>query len=181
VGGTDATAELVLVIVTAVAPPIAEASVTVACTDWPPTTRVWASVSEASCRPAGAGSVTVSRANCERPLYEALIVTATANGTVCAVTVNVAVDAPAATVTLAGTVARVTSSLDSATVAPPAGATPLSVTVPVTVLPLLTSVEESVTEASVATPATGLTFSTAVCVTWPAVAEMAAKSAAATG
>src|SRR5437762_287206 len=45
--------------------------------------------------------------------------------------VNVALVAPAATVTLEGTVAAAVLLLESATVAPPAGAAPLNVTVPV--------------------------------------------------
>jgi len=56
------------------------------------------------------------------------------------VTVNVAVVAPATTVTLAGTVAAAVLLLDSVTTAPPAGAAPLSVTVPVEVPPPVTDV-----------------------------------------
>ena len=104
--------------------------------------------------------------------------TEVANATVWAVMVNVAVVAPAATVTLAGTVATLVLLLASVTAAPPAGAAAFNVTVPVDVAPLATTVGEMDTPAS-ATPA-GATFSTAVCVTWPAVAEMAAKSAVAT-
>ena len=51
------------------------------------------------------------------------------------VTANVALVAPTATVTLAGTVAANVLSLDNDTTAPPAGAGPLSVTVPVEGLP----------------------------------------------
>src|SRR5207245_1511299 len=55
-------------------------------------------------------------------------------------TVNVALVAPAATVTLDGTCATVALLLESATVAPPAGAAPLSVTVPVEEFPPVTLV-----------------------------------------
>ena len=55
------------------------------------------------------------------------------------VTVNVALVAPTGTVTLAGTVAAVLS-LDSVTCAPPAGAGPSSVAVPVELLPPVTVV-----------------------------------------
>jgi len=127
----------------------------------------------------GAAELTVSEANWDTPPNAALIVTEAPIAIACAVIVNVAVVAPSATVTLGGTVAMVVLLLDSVTAAPPAGAAALSVTVPVPVPPLGMSV--GVTDsADSATPA-GETFSTAVWVTWPAVAEMAAKSSAATG
>jgi hypothetical protein len=52
--------------------------------------------------------------------------------------VNVAVVAPAATVTLAGTCAAATLLLDNVTTAPPAGAGPVRVTVPVDEVPPIT-------------------------------------------
>ena len=55
--------------------------------------------------------------------------------TLLVLTVNVALLAPAATVTLAGTVAVDVPLLDRETAAPPPGAGPLSVTVPVEVCP----------------------------------------------
>src|SRR2546422_7657478 len=61
------------------------------------------------------------------------------------VTVNVTLVAPAGTVTLAGTVAAVLS-LDSVTCAPPAGAGPSSVAVPVELLPPVTVVGLSASE-----------------------------------
>ena len=62
------------------------------------------------------------------------------------VTMNVAELPPAATVTLAGTLATVGWLLDSATTVPPAGALPLSVTVPVEELPAFTVEGESVND-----------------------------------
>jgi hypothetical protein len=55
-------------------------------------------------------------------------------------TVNVALVAPAAIITVDGTVAAAVLVLESATVAPPAGAAPLSVTVPVEEFPPITLV-----------------------------------------
>ena len=64
-------------------------------------------------------------------------------------TVNVALVAPAATVTLDGTLAAVVLLLESPTVAPPAGAGPLSVTVPVEEFPPVTLVGLTVNEEGV--------------------------------
>src|SRR5437762_3469446 len=70
--------------------------------------------------------------------------------TVVVATLNVAVVAPAATVTEAGTVAAVLL-LASITTAPPAGAAALSVTVPVLFAPPVTVAGFSVIEASTGT------------------------------
>jgi hypothetical protein len=64
------------------------------------------------------------------PLYEAEIVTEVETRTTEVLTANVALVAPAGTVTLGGTLAAPLL-LESATCAPPVGAGPLSVTVPV--------------------------------------------------
>jgi hypothetical protein len=66
------------------------------------------------------------------------------------VTVNVAVVAFAATVTLAGTVAAAVLLLDSVTTAPAAGAGPFNVTVPVDGVPPITVVGLKLTEVNVA-------------------------------
>ena len=70
--------------------------------------------------------------------------------TVFVATVNLAVVAPAATVTDAGTVAALRLLLVNATTAPPAGAAALSVTVPVLFAPPVSVAGFSVIEASVA-------------------------------
>ena len=62
------------------------------------------------------------------------------------VAVNVAVVAPAATVTEAGTVAAEVFELDNVTTAPPVGAATCKVTVPVLVAPAVTEVGVSATE-----------------------------------
>jgi len=71
-------------------------------------------------------------------------VTAVDAETALVVTVNAALVAPAAIVTLAGTLATVVLLLESATCAPPAGAGPLSVTIPVDEFPPTTIVGFSV-------------------------------------
>ena len=76
------------------------------------------------------------------------------------VTMKVAVVAPAATVTLAGTVAAEVLLLDRDTMAPPTGAGPLRVTVPVEGLPPTTLVGFTATEDMVT--GTGVTISAAV-------------------
>src|SRR6266403_120634 len=86
-------------------------------------------------------------------------------------TVNVALLAPAATVTLAGTVAVDVVLLERETVAPPAGAGPLSVTVPVEGDAPVTLVGFSVSEERVGR-ACGSTVSEAVMVTPAYDAEM---------
>ena len=77
------------------------------------------------------------------------------------VTVNVAVEAPDATVTLAGTVAAAVTEDVRVTTAPPEGALPVSVTVPVELVPPRTLVGERVTDVRAA----GVTVRVAVWVT----------------
>ena len=84
--------------------------------------------------------------------------------TIFVATVNVAVVAPAATVTEAGTVAALVLLLVNATTAPPAGAAALSVTVPVLFAPPVTAVGFTVTLFKAAGPA-GFTVRVAVLAT----------------
>ncbi len=74
------------------------------------------------------------------PPQEAEMVTEVDAVTVAVLTVKVALLAPAATVTLVGTVATAVLLLGKLTKAPPLGAPPLSVTVPGTELPPTTLV-----------------------------------------
>jgi hypothetical protein len=74
------------------------------------------------------------------------MVTVVDAATALVLTVKDALVAPAATVTLEGTVAAVVLLLESVTCAPPVGAGPLSVTVPVEEFPPVTLVGFSVTD-----------------------------------
>ena len=101
-------------------------------------------------------------------LYEAEIVADVATTTMDALTVNVALVAPAGTVTAEGMLAAPLS-LASATCAPPAGAGPLNVTVPVEdCTPPITLVGFSVSEERVgAGGSAGVTVSEADLLTPP--------------
>src|SRR6202795_501077 len=97
------------------------------------------------------------------------MVTAVDAVTALVLTVNVALVAPAATVTLAGMLAAAVCVLESATCAPPAGAAPVNVTVPVEdCVPPITLVGLSVSDESVtAGGGAGATVIEAVLVTPP--------------
>jgi hypothetical protein len=108
----------------------------------------------------GVAALTVKVAVLVVPLSTAEIVTEVLADTGVVVIVNVAVVAPAATVTLAGTVADALL-LDKLTAAPPVGAALLSVTVPVDEVPPVTVVGLKLTDDSVT--AGGLMVSVAFC------------------
>ena len=91
----------------------------------------------ATARLISAGGLTVSVANSEPPFSVPVMVAATAEDTAEVETVKVADLAPAAIVTVAGTVALVALAL-RVTVAPPGGAGPFKVTVPVAPVPPIT-------------------------------------------
>ena len=112
----------------------------------PPTTLVGFSVNEESVGGGGGAGVTVSDADLVAPLKEAEMVAVVEAATALVLTVNVALLAPAATVTLEGTLAAVVLLLESVTCAPPVGAGPLSVTVPVEEFPPVTLVGFSESE-----------------------------------
>ena len=82
------------------------------------------------------------------PLYEAEILAEVETTTIEVLTVKVALVAPAGTVTLAGTLAALLLLLRR-TCAPPAGAGPLSVTVPVEDVPPITLAGLSVSDETV--------------------------------
>src|SRR5580704_16617979 len=143
-----------------IAPPLGAAplSVTIPVDGDPPFTAAGLSATEDSAT--AVAGFTVSKMVLVVPPYEAEMVTGVAAVTALVVTVNVALVAPPATVTLAGTVAAETL-LERETIAPPLGAAPLSVTVPVDDVPPLTLAGLSATEDS-ATAVGGFTVSEAV-------------------
>ena len=151
--GTLAAVVLLLESVT-VAPPAGAAplKVTVPVEEFPPVTLVGFSESEERVGGGGGAAVTVSEADLLAPLNVAEMETVVDTATALVLTVNVALVAPAATVTLDGTLATVVLLLESVTTAPPDGAAPLSVTVPVEEFPPgtlvgFTETEERVTDA----------------------------------
>jgi hypothetical protein len=105
--------------------------VTVPVADVPPITLVGLRVSDERVGPGGAG-FTLRIANLSIPPAEALICDHVPAPPLTGLveTVNVALEAPAGTVTLGATVATVVSVLERLTTTPPAGAGPASVTVP---------------------------------------------------
>jgi hypothetical protein len=101
-------------------------------------------VNVTACPGGGGGGVTVSAALLVAPANAPEIVTVVEVLTAAVVTLNIALAEPAATVTLAGTVAIGVLLLESVTVAPPVGAAAVSVAVPCTAFPPTTVVGLSV-------------------------------------
>jgi hypothetical protein len=136
-------AALPLVSATAAPPPgAAPLSVTVPCAVAPPLTEVGLSASPLTTGPVvpGAGAKTVRVALDVTPAYVAEIVTGVRVVTeVLVVAVKVALVAPAGIVTLAGTVATEGLPLFRVTLAPPAGAAALRLTVPCDICPPFTA------------------------------------------
>jgi hypothetical protein len=110
-------------------------SVTVPVEDVPPVTLVGLTP-----RDEFAAGVTVNVVVLGTVRYVAVSVTGVEEATPSVEAVNVAVEAPAATVTFAGTVAATVLPLESVTTAPPVGALPVRVTVPVEDVPETTLV-----------------------------------------
>jgi hypothetical protein len=146
--GAPATVVLLLDRVTC-APPAGAGplSVTVPVEDCPPpTTLIGLRLSDE--RVAGGGDAGVTRSEAELVAWPqaAEMVTVVDAATTLVLTMNDALVAPAAIVTLEGTLAAVVLLLESATCAPPAGAGSLNFTVPVEEFPLVTLVGFSTSE-----------------------------------
>ncbi len=118
----------------------------------------------------GAGGATVNRAVMVKPPKEAEMVTEVDAATERVDTANVALLLPAGTITLSGTVAAAVLLLESATGAPPAGAAPVSVTVPTEELTPTTLVGLSVNEESDTAPG-GWEMNSVLVTHWPKQAE----------
>jgi hypothetical protein len=132
----------------------------------PPVTLLGFSASDVRVGPEVGCGVTLREAVCVTPPLEAEIVTRMELGDGTVVTWNAALVAPAATVTLGGTVAAEVLLVDNETAAPPLGAGPLRVTLPVEEFPPLTLVGFSVSEERVGS-ADGVTVSVADLLTPP--------------
>jgi hypothetical protein len=139
--GTRATVVLLLESTTC-APPVGAGPlrVTVPVEEFPPTKLAGFSVNDVGAGAGGGTGLTVSVADFLTPLLAAEMVTEVDALTTLVLTVNVALLAPAATVTLAGVRAALVLLLESVTWTPPAGAGPLSVTMPVEEFPPTTLV-----------------------------------------
>src|SRR5712692_4091659 len=118
----------------------------------------------------GARGATVNRAVLIKPPKEAEMVTEVDAATERVDTANVALLLPAGTITLSGTVAAAVLLLESATGAPPAGAAPVSVTVPTEELTPTTLVGLSVNEESDTAPG-GWEMNSVLVTHWPKQAE----------
>jgi phosphohistidine swiveling domain-containing protein len=164
--GTVTTAVLLLESET-VAPPVGAGALRVTSPDEgdPPTTLLGVRLKEVRLGPAAGCGVTVSEAVCVRPPLDAEIVTAVELAEAIVATWNAALVAPAAMVTLDGTVATEVLLLARETTVPPLGAGPLRATCPVEGLPPFTLVGLSVSEARAGPGAgCGATVREAVCV-----------------
>ena len=145
-------------------------NVTVPCAETPPVTLVGLTDTAESDAGAG-GGVTVSVAVFVAPPALPVIVTGVDAPTALVATLNVALVAPAATVTLAGTVAAAVLLPESDTTTPPLGAAALNVAVPVDELPPTTLVGLTVTADSAGDGGGGFTPSAANSVVLPRVAD----------
>jgi hypothetical protein len=142
VAGTVAEAELLVSVTTRPPAGARPVSVKVPVEDFPPTT-----ADGLSTRPLSVGGFTTSVADWLMPFRLALRVALVWDATAVVVTVNVAVDLPAGTVTEAGAF-TLPWLLESFTTSPPEGAIPLSATVPVEEAPPVTEAGLTAKDAS---------------------------------
>src|SRR5881296_2214137 len=144
----------------------ADVNVTVPCAEAPPVTLVGLTAT-ADSEAGGGGGVTVSVAVLVAPPKAPVTVSEVEAATALVVMEKVALIEPAATVTLAGTVATAVLLLDNVTTAPPAGAAVVNVAVPWAAAPPVTLVGLTASADSVAGGGGGVTVSVAVLVAPP--------------